>query len=131
MTATYQVGCCSQDIAEIDIVDGHIAAIRPPNGEDLYKVAPPNRLEGLTAEQMKLEYQARDKMHSLVMQRTSDSHVSEVVWPDHSSWVLRCLDCGNQFEVAESAKPKLARVLGASDWSKVGGVVPLGVLNRS
>lgn len=137
MTAVrYVVGCCST-VAEIEVSDDHVT-ISPPVGEELYRVqAPPRITESiqdqsggtLDHEGMLIEYQARDRIHTLIMGwvEVAERHVSEAIWPDHSSWIIRCLACGQQFEVANL--PKLAHVLGCGDWSVTGGVVPLGVLN--
>lgn len=129
--ARYVVSCCGQTVAEIEI-SGHQATIRPPDGEDLYRVKPPPRVEDpkLTAEQMAFEYRARDKIHGLTMDWTIGHHVSEVLWPGGPSWVIRC-DCGQTVPVGESNLPKVAQILTSADWSATGGVVLLGVLHAA
>jgi hypothetical protein len=126
----YTVACCASIVAEIEVIGDHVT-IQPPKGEDLYRVKPPPRIEdpNLTAEQMVFEHEARDKIHSLVMKRTADHHVSEVIWPDHSSFVIRCGDCGGQLEVGPATLPRLIDLLAAGDWSVTAGVTPLGVLS--
>ncbi len=129
MTATrYVVDCCNCTVAEIEVSGEHVT-ISPPVGEELYRVQAPPPIEdpSLDHEQMRLEYQARDKIHTLIMERVEGHHVSEAIWADHSSWIIRCTACRRQqLEVANL--PKLAHVLASGDWSLFDGVVPLGAL---
>lgn len=129
----YVIGCCDSTVAGIE-VSAEDVTIFPPDGEELYRLTVPPRIEdpSLDHEQMRIEYQARDKIHRLMMERVevTNRHVSEVIWADHSSWIIRCLTCGQQFEVTPVNLPRLGRVLAAGDWSATGHVVPLGVLNR-
>jgi hypothetical protein len=129
MTARYVAGCCGHTVAEIEVSDDNVT-ISPPDGEELYRVQAPPRIEdpSLSGEQVALEYQARDKMHALVMNHTVGHHVSEVIWPDHSTWVIRCT-CGQMLPVAQANLPRLGHVLRLGDWSKTG--VLLGVLKAA
>lgn len=133
----YVVGCCSGIVATVAVNGGQVS-IAPAEGKDVYRVKAPRPVEKgtvvngykLTGEQMRFEYRARDKLHELVLAWTEDHSVSEVRWAHHASWVIRCRDCGQQFEVTQSQLPKLAQILGSGDWSAVpDGVVPLRVLN--
>lgn len=116
----YIAECCGSTVADIE-VNGDQVTIRPPAGEELYRLKTPPWIAdpGLTDDQMALEYQARDKRHHLVMNHTFDHHVSEVLWPDHSTWVIRCA-CGQMLPVAQSSLSRLGHILRSGDWSKTG-----------
>jgi hypothetical protein len=64
MTTCYVTGCCDHTVAEIKVGDGRVT-ISPPVGEELYRVKAPPRIEdpSLDRGQMRLEHQARDKIH--------------------------------------------------------------------
>lgn len=125
----YPVTCCDCPVADIE-VDGARVTIHPPPGEGPFRLMAPPKLE---QPNMKVEYHTRDRVHAVVSKEIVryGRHVSEAVWGDHSSWVLRCASCGCQFEVAEASLPRLGHVLTAGDWAVTNGVVPLRVLGST
>jgi len=132
---TYVTSCCDGTVAEIEVNGDHVT-ISPPAGEELYRLQAPRRVEktpNLSEEQMQLEYQARAKIHTVMMERVevAERHVSEVIWAHHSSWIIRCLACREQLEVTQAKLRNLAHILKSGNWSVTGGVVPLSVLNHT
>lgn len=142
----YVVACCCENVAQIE-VNGDQVTIHPPDGEEVYRAerSPMIDDESWTPEQMQVEYQARDKIHKLMMKwvEIEERHVSEVIWGKtagpaglssdkaHSSWIIQCVACGQQLEVTQTNLPRLAYILTAGNWSAIpDGAVPLGVLGR-
>jgi hypothetical protein len=131
----YTVACCTDEtVAEIEI-GGDRVTVHPPEGENLFRIKPPPRSKAedkdRLGERIEFEYAWQDPIHSwITTEYTRRHHVSEILWPGHSSWVMRCTGCDEMARVTESNLPRLARILANGDWSVTNEVVPLGVLRR-
>lgn len=124
MTETnYEIWCCTEHVATVTLRNGRARSwepIQPPPGETPHAtIATVPDISGLETVDL----------HSMVHRDAVERHVTELKWDDHRSWVIRCLTCSEQFEIAEARLPWLTYVLQAGDWSVTGGMVPLAVLN--
>lgn len=73
------------------------------------------------------------QFHEMVTAAAVERQVTEVAWPTHRSWIIRCNSCTEQAQVSGRNLPALAvRLQSRGDWPVIDKVriVPLGVLNR-